>query len=225
MYDQSSLYDFRTKYQEELVIHDRVDSSQILDEEIDMFEASIWSLSKTIGYKDGGIIYSNKKGFLEYEEFIPRLNLFGWNCLEDLNEHEDLLDYLDKAYGSQPSLDLIGMVKSKLLDKYLEYESLRRLENAELLLKYFPNEMLFHRLSIGSRPSVFPLCLYSQKEERTKVLNQCSELGVEVRSYNFNISPNPLEPKYIPCIALPIHSQVTLELIRQLGECTEHHLN
>jgi hypothetical protein len=121
-------------------------------------------------------------------------------------------------YAKTPDSEASKIVSEGLLfEEYLKEAEARRIR-AKLLLDFFENESLLHRLTLGSSPGLFPLGLEKSEDERRIIANICQRLGLASANYHFNQSLAPLNPHYTPCVAVPIHSMTPLERLSQLSE-------
>ena len=215
-FSSSALQSFINHFKGKILILDRVDSVKLYDINKNKFTFQIWSLSKTLGFNGGGIALNCSKEFLSFLNTKPEETIMIDKILKVSTIDSNIKNYLNKAYGSHREEDLINFINSQLIDNCFLLESEERKKRSKILLENFPDDALESNIKNGSAPGIFPLALNKSKSFRENVLHNCLSLNIEAKPYHFNYSMNPIKPEYIPCVAVPVHSGVPINLLKKL---------
>ena len=213
-YDESYFFDFFEKFSESTIILDRVDTPGF-NKEISSIGSDVyqlWSLSKTLGCKNAGLALKPNGQWLSpvVQERSKDVEFIDSNVALFSD------DFL-KNYATYADLDSKKLVENKLLFDSWFAEGIERTTRAAFIINSVSDDFnLKHRLDIGSMPGVFPAVLGGTEKARIKMLEKCFDLKIEARVYNFDVSADPLDPDYRKCVAVPIHSEIPMDILDRL---------
>lgn len=204
------------------VIIDSVDT--VFDSEASLSGLSIekcfrvWSLGKTLGVMGAGLVTQHGEfltppvggsGRGNWANIVQELKLIGIDPVNFFRSNSDV-----------PSADALELANSKKILPALEAEKQARRRNLSLLweslgpLLEWPMWMLL--AMEHAAPVLAPVALGLAQGEQDAVIDMLSEqVGVEARSYHFNISGNPLRERYVPVVALPLHREVSEQQLEE----------
>lgn len=205
----------KKKFPEVVFVYDKVDSAHFdLIDNSNEIGVEIFSLSKVLGLKGGGLLKNNGV-FLDFKdrEEDEELGLF----LEKLKIANKKAASLRQSMMKDDLKFLPTSVKDWLNKNDLILAVKIELESRQKNLK----EVLVHKLSNqwplwmitavqnGAGPGIVPLLRNCSDEVLLKVKNYLLEvLGVESTVYHFNWSGDPLNSEYEKCLAVPVHGLV-----------------
>lgn len=202
----------------DIFIVDRVDSADINNGNAINFysecnQIELYSLSKVLGTKGGGIVKYNRK----YIEFAP--NEKEQKIYDFITQNhvikgmEDKIFHIMKSEISGIDPYLKNFISKCDLKEYYKYEATRRRENTLAIsnsnLSSCWNDWMFKSLDIGAAPGIVPLFKGYTEETLSEIKDHLkNNYNIITGIYNFNWSGNPLDVDYQRCIAFPAHSDI-----------------
>jgi hypothetical protein len=199
------------------VVIDRVDTASLEPVAVrqDCFE--VWSLSKVLGLKMGGLAKTTAGSWVSCDstdEFIEqdREALSKSWCEGSLNNTA----YWLKTYSKGLCESVVRMIAGLDLEEAFRVEGRERRRRAAFLSDKLGHDALAFRLENGGAPGIYPCGLNYNRKELLALQSVMEREGVETRIYNFNFSDDPGRPRYVECLALPIHSGVSMEKIESI---------
>jgi len=191
----------------------------------DYGSASIFSLSKIFHTTLGGALLVRDEGMKEYcnryfrqdERWIGRLSY----CARWLVEHSGArpsaqrfqeLVYGISDYGRLPMAATLRSVRRQLRHGILA----RRQETYERLRNEFADTPFFHGLEPGVIPYLVPL--FGPVAFLARLSRKLVEKGWETGIYHFDEARDVFEPRFVPCVPLPIHQEIAFRRLDSLIE-------
>jgi protoporphyrinogen oxidase len=115
------------------------------------------------------------------------------------------------------------MSASGTLDAAVAHEARARSERVQTLIKFSAVERwrpwMFDAAKKNAAPGLAPLFSGRPMQELEELsVRWADRHGIETRLYHFNLSGDPLDPDYVPCLAVPLHSDVPLERLAEAIE-------
>lgn len=209
------------KFPDAIIVLDKVDVPSMVEQNQNICQQSgnvvieIWSLSKILGLPCGGIakinrIFVDRSEALSCDEIMQTLN----NNIE-LEESKNIIKSQMKG---------IPEVMHHYISEYdieleIDIEAAKRRSNmAEIkktgLCDDWPLWMC-DVLDGGAAPGIAPLYIGESKDRLQRIRDKLdTDFNIETSIYHFNTNGDPLSPEYKPCLAFPVHSQMSKELIQ-----------
>ncbi|MDO6524961.1 hypothetical protein [Motilimonas sp. 1_MG-2023] len=162
----------------------------------------IISLSKCLGFEQGGLLYANNSWQMVAEVRAPKIQYSHDKAkCTDINK-----TYVNSAPQKETlaDADLEAML---VVETAARQSALQHLSNLGLTSDW-PNWMNDIIKQCRGAPGIAPLFSNLPCETLLTLQHELSSLGIETAIYNFNFSGHPLKLAYRPCLAFPIHSQL-----------------
>lgn len=199
VYDQwgwpCSYAGIRAKWPAARIVHDCVDTASLDFSDAD---AQVWSLSKVLGLKGGGLARVGE-ALLEFEPAEADQELC--SQLERLGQHD-----LAKTHARW-LLDEVQHAAGADLERAYAEERRRRVANLQAKGGDLPGWM-----DGSSGPGLYPLRTDKLDETRAILLRH----GIDAPIYNFDFVGDAVSPRYERCVALPLHGEVSVEILATL---------
>lgn len=225
-----SITEFLKKFNNAIIILDRVDSSDIDNENRIKFypetvQVDIISLSKILGLTGGGLAKLNGN-YLSFRSDLndDKITNYIWNNEVSPAFFPKLL-YIQMSDINSLHPRLIQWLSNNDLSEALQTECLERRINLSLLINSslssnWPDWML-KAFKNGAGPGIAPLFKNAREEFLTKAQKfLLKTYGIETSIYHFNWSGNPLIPKYEKVLAFPIHGLLKKIMPRVIDDLT-----
>lgn len=201
------------------VVIDRVDTASL--KQICRIKAcyEIWSLSKVLGLQMGGLARTPDGGWLKWCSKAENTRTVDCNSTGafDAGLCINRLELL-KSYGNSICHGVAEVIRNINLEKSFEAEGMRRRIHAEYLSSALGHVALAERLLDGGAPGIYPFGLNLSRQELLQAQSLMNRLNIESRIYNFNTSNDPNNPAYGECLALPIHSGISMERLEDVAK-------
>lgn len=203
-----------------LVIHDTVDTSDLSREALaappSIARARVWSLSKVLGLRGGGVACFDG----ELVGFSPDA---AHRALRDALEGQaDAVDIAKSHVRWLPSALEGALAGTDLFASYASERTRRRVNLdavlATRLADDWPDWMKQQGAAAGG-PGLCPL-MRARPAAALEALRGrlAAELQLSLPAYHFDFSSRPFEPSFERCLALPLHGQVHPEIIGKVVE-------
>ncbi len=211
-------YELLDKFENVIVILDRVDSSDIDNINRAQFypetkQFDIISLSKILGLPGGGLSKYNGeyipfKADVKEEELSIKL----WSDVGNKEIAKELLHIYKENIGDLHP-ELIKWLISNDLYRAVSMECNNRREKLKLFINCSLsskwNDWMFLALENGAGPGIVPLFIDdSETKLKNSKLHIKYEYHIETEIYHFNLSGDSFSPNYKRCLAFPIHGIV-----------------
>lgn len=196
------------------IILDRVDSP-VLDHSSSRaaIRLEVWSLYKTLGLRGGGLARLDGK----WLGFQPLQGHAGLARLLDRHP-DDIVTHILKSDIAALPPSLQSWLRRADLPALLKAEREARQERTARVLESplcrdYP-EWMKNAPSRGAGPGIFPLMRnapVARLRQAAAMLLRRHHIQSEI--YHFNFSGRPLRPSYELCLAMPVHGQISPELL------------
>ena len=179
-------------------------------------KCEIFSLNKTIGFGGGGLLWKINK-YIDFISDEKYKNIFD---LIDIDYNNfDHVDHLQKNNFSIMSKKLKINLANYDIQKLINEEIISRSKKLDLLIDSFgyqlPNWMIKNIKDKVTFPGIFPIKLNEIYYE--KIISKLNkDFNLNVNILNFNYSSTYLEYNWIKVIPIPLHSEVSLDLLKQI---------
>ena len=206
------------------VVLDKVDSAPLYFAETDGGRqlAEIWSLSKVLGLRGGGLLRLNDEWSVPEFEQQDTARLAAMEAMEDAV----FVDEIAKTDIACVPGAVLEYVEGCNLEGVYRREAEARRENLSTVA-VFPaakgwDDWMKKALNKKYSPGIAPLFRGQGKDRLQEIAAVlAARQGIETKPYHFNFSGDPLNPAYEMCLAMPIHGMLTTDLIAAALE----HLN
>jgi hypothetical protein len=210
---ESTLAEIQSAHSGAPIILDKVDSAPLMmDRHISA--AEIWSLSKVLGLSGGGLLRIENQWIGCQESQEDKSN---WKHLERMDDKALARDISKSHIAYLPDSTRKFIEKADLAAAY-DAEALHRQGNLDVLGTLIAadgwNAWMQKALAQGGAPGIAPL-FRGQSSQRLNTIAKAifCDHGIEAIPYRFNYSANTLISGYEPCLAFPVHGQVSPEFL------------
>ena len=220
----NSYKDLESRFSNKILIHDKVDTSNILrssddsriEEKYTSFQSvyQIFSLSKTLGLIGGGMARWNGK-WLESSIDKDQKELMGsldnFNNINKLNNNL-ISNFMKFDIAAFPASLTHWLKRNDVLKAY-EMERNQRIKNVCVILnsglaKSWP-DWLIKSVKDKNVPGIVPLFKELDDDHLFGVQKElASSFNMETEIYHFDWNGNPIMPDYAKCLALPVHGMI-----------------
>lgn len=206
------------------ILWDRVDTLCKSLKEYERFdlrenESQIVSLSKTVGLFSGGLLWSSKTGLNKPSKVTPE------GVQKKMNDTLENTPFLKNLFKDEiPFLASLTekWLKENSLESALETEFSARMKNLSALKErhtILPQWMQSQIESAQAMPGIFPLFSKDIESARNSASEILKKTGIAATAYHFDISDSWLNPKWVPCTAIPLHGEVNADQIKEILKC------
>ena len=203
-----------SKHVDAAIVHDCVDSLTGFEDRLpDGVTHRVWSLSKTLGFLNGGAARSRNE-FIEFpkdERAVSDTDVAMARAADPIAREfaKSWLPYRDTALLS--ALDG-GALSSIVSREILHRRSLLKIFLSSAFAADIPEWMKIAAQN-GAAPNLVPCVLGagpSRMQRRQQLICDVQErFRLEARVYHFDFSDDPMSPSYRSAIVLPIHGEIT----------------
>jgi hypothetical protein len=212
----------RERFPEVTILWDRVDSlPESLEDAARWGEADaqvqIFSLSKTLGAAGGGLAWIAGTGWLPAPAPEDTALVSAVAELMDVGEgarSAQLLDGFLRNECDAPSVALARWLDSVDLASAVEFEHAERKHRLEFFARHNDLPAWMHdAMQRSTAPGLAPVRVESPVESARAI---DAEYGIEVAVYHFDFSGSYMDPRWEAVLAVPLHSEVPLEVFERL---------
>lgn len=171
--------------------------------------AEIWSLSKTLGLSGGGLV--------RVEKALVKPSFPTAALAPDAFKGID--DWAKSKFPAIPD-HIVDYVRTNCVNEAFECEALRRKKNIAALIETaaaaaWPRWM-HEALQGGAAPGIAPVFIGAETQDLAKYGAVLKErFDIESELYHFNVSGDPVSPRFEQCLAVPTHGDIDPERLRQ----------
>jgi hypothetical protein len=217
----------RGKFPNANLLWDRVDSLPLCFADIAKgseheAEIQVFSLAKTLGADGGGLVWVSGEGWLQ-----GKTNTDGrlMKSINDLREAEisrsrawELMDRFMRGECNTHTPKFSQWFNSAKLADTIRREYQHRIARGKICAEFLGEDSLpvWMRCvledSTVPAPGIFPYPVADRGERFVERLNE--RFGLELAIYNFNFLDNYIEPDWKKVLAVPLHSEIDIALLR-----------
>ena len=204
----------RDRFRGKPIIIDKIDGIF----EIDGSEAvgcyQVWSLSKSLGFKNGAIGLDKNGYLMTASDYLSDIQ-----NSSDIDEVSDLerLD-ISKSYEKCISQKLAWQAELGKLDLMYKEETAARRLRLEIVKRLNKEDLIVDLFETDPDPAIYPACIDADNDKIGKLMSICEENSVDARVYRFNLLRSPLKFAYKTCLALPLNSDVPTEALQKIAK-------
>lgn len=201
-----------------LLVIDRVDIPFIgapPDMTNDCAVAEVWSLSKILGLKGGGLARLQGR----WIESVPTSD--DQTLYERLSADADNDDigHLLRTHVAITQQTVLDYVAGCDLERTFAEESKLRLANLHTAAGIAGGEWpdwMTAALEAHGAPGIAPLCRGRSESELVARRDAFERVGIQTEIYHFDFAGDPLQPHYEQCLAVPMHGQVDRHDVKRI---------
>jgi hypothetical protein len=212
------------KWPNALIVYDTVDTAdldlaknRLSSSAAQSCSAQVWSLSKVLGLSGGGLARMGST-FLRFspDESHRRLG----DILSADNVPSPIAEDICKSFVHYLPRTLAATIAATDLSAAVSTERALRLANLDAVLGSGMADQWPSWMSEAGRlgPGLCPLLRSVDATKLADIRTRLSaEFNIDLPVYHFDFAGDPLEAAYEPCLALPLHGEVTPHILLQLA--------
>ncbi len=205
------------KFKKKILIHDRVDSVDLnfnKNQKDNQKIYSVFSLSKTIGLKGGGLLIYNNS-LLKNENYKSHDSI-SLEIDKLINRNKRYVEYfLDfrKSNIKTISKNDKNWIQNNNISKAFESEFLKRKNNLEIFFNSTNGKKYPKWMKQNLKNNIGPNCIPIFKNKSINFLKNkknylFKKYNIETQIYHFDWAGNPLSPTYLRSLIVPVHGEV-----------------